>query len=63
MLPSSTLSFSNGGKDILTIPVFDRPLFSADIIILFENLISLHRYKRRTFLEIPRVFVVTGRTT
>ena len=27
-----------GGVDILTTPVFDRPLFSPDLIILNENL-------------------------
>ena len=26
------------GVDVLTTPVFDRPLFSPDVIILFENL-------------------------
>ena len=28
---------SKGGVDILITPDFDRPLFSSDAIILFEN--------------------------
>ena len=29
---------SGGGEDILTTPVFDHPLFSPDVVMLFENL-------------------------
>ena len=31
-------TLKRSGMDILTTPVFDRPLFSPDVIILFENL-------------------------
>ena len=44
-------------------PVFDHPLFSPDVIILFGNLdtgrLKLFKYKGRKFFLIPRVFEVT----
>ena len=41
----------------MTTPVFDRPLFSPDVIILFENL-----HRDRPF-QIPLDLVVTGINT
>ena len=34
------LSLKEAPVDILATPVFDRPLFSLDTIILFENLVT-----------------------
>ena len=55
------------GVDTLTTAIFDRRLFSPDVIILFENLDtsgeSFLDISEGMFLGIPRMFMVTGVTT
>ena len=48
------------GLDILTTPVFDRPLFSPDVIILFEN---FQIVAKENFLKVLPALVVTGLNT
>ena len=40
---------AEGGVNISRRPVFDRPLFSTDVIILFENLDTT--VSKKTFLD------------
>ena len=49
--------------DVLATSDFDCPLFSPDVIILFENLHQVKNlYKpRKNFLEIPRVSIMVMR--
>ena len=53
--------------DVLTTLVFDRPLFSPDVITLFENWdtgkLTFLDISQEFFLEISGVFVLTGVTT
>ena len=59
--------FLDWGEDILTTPVFDRPLFCPDIIILFENLHggrkTFSNISQEIILKILLALVVTGVNT